>query len=245
MESLDSVLSRLADRYGMAQSAKPETEAAPQPTTNPTRSWTRDDFLEMTASRSERWRAHHIGLDESSIKAGRLARTVEGFVKRALANDTSKGRWLVLVGPTGCGKSHASRRSVEAFTVYGVDALTSGQWRGNKVPGAVFVDWSRTVSAKTVDEWEDRMSEILRSQFVVLDDIGTEPDPFKSGEPTERLRQLLNQLESRWLIISTNVPKADWQGRWDHRVASRLSAGLALNLEGAEDYRLRKSRVAV
>jgi len=58
--------------------------------------------------------------------------------------------------------------------------------------------------------------------LLLLDDVGAEVDRYKSGEPTERLRALLDARAGHFTVISTNLPPAMWSIRYDARVEDRM-----------------------
>jgi hypothetical protein len=45
--------------------------------------------------------------------------------------------------------------------------------------------------------------------------------------------------KTKWLLVTTNVPKAKFPTVFDGRVASRLEFAVVLDLAGALDYRAR------
>jgi DNA replication protein DnaC len=89
---------------------------------------------------------------------------------------------------------------------------------------------------------ETYLDDLGRCQLIVLDDLGAETDRFRSGTPAARLRRLLEQSQNKWLIATTNTPKAEWPNVFDNRVASRLSAARVITTTGIPDYRPNLSR---
>lgn len=66
------------------------------------------------------------------------------------------------------------------------------------------------------------MHDVCDASLVIVDDLGTETDQFRSGAPTQRLCELLNACERKHLWATTNVPPAGWAAKWDQRVEDRL-----------------------
>ena len=73
--------------------------------------------------------------------------------------------------------------------------------------------------------------------MVFLDDVGSETDKFKTGEPAERFRIVLEICEKRFLLVSMNVSPTLWTSAWDSRVNSRLQRAVCLDLTNAPDFR--------
>lgn len=64
------------------------------------------------------------------------------------------------------------------------------------------------------------VDDLMRDDFVVIDDIGAEHDPSRNA--TDKLCQILSRRESKWTLITTNLGPDEWGNRWDERVADRL-----------------------
>lgn len=174
---------------------------------------------------------------DEAVPAGRkLARFVESWTKAAARNKRDRGTWLAISGPNGVGKSHVLRRCHRFLANHAVDLWDAGLWP--QVPNAVFAVWSRIVDLPR-DEWNDWLYDLRRASFICLDDVGSEVDRYRSGEPVERLRVALEVCESKWLLLTTNATPAQWKAVWDARVASRLSRAATLDLTGSADYRPR------
>ena len=100
-----------------------------------------------------------------------------------------------------------------------------------------YADWPKLVEITDDAEYEDAARDLREADVVLLDDVGAETDRFKSGAPTSRLRRILSDLENRWVLITTNLMPDQFLGRWDARVASRLSAARVFNAPNTPDYR--------
>jgi len=173
-------------------------------------------------------------MDETTPSARKLARFVEAFVKAAARNKRDNGTWLVISGPTGVGKSHVTRKANRFLANHAVDLWAEGLWPAP--PSAIGYTWSRVVELPK-DEWDDWLYDLRRAAFVTLDDIGSEVDRFRSGEPMERLRVTLEACERKWLLLTTNATPAQWSTAFDARVRSRLERAATLDLTGCADYR--------
>lgn len=172
--------------------------------------------------------------EEASPGAKRIARFAEGWIKAAANNDpAAKSRWLVLAGATGIGKTHALRRAYAFLRNHSGDLWPRPY---PTPPGVVCYTWSRIVGLGPLS-WDDIEVEAHRARMVLIDDMGTEVDRFRTGEPAERLRCLLDVCVGKWLLVTTNVPKARFADVFDVRVQSRLERAVVLDLVGVPDYR--------
>jgi len=97
-------------------------------------------------------------------------------------------------------------------------------------------DWKR------VEEEIHGIGQVRGLDLLVLDDLGAETDRYRSGVPTARLQRVLELMEHRWLLITTNVPKDKWRERWDQRICSRLEASAYISLFHVPDYRPKLNR---
>ena len=175
-----------------------------------------------------------LAMDESTPGAKRIARYAEGWIKAAANNDpASKSRWLVLSGATGVGKTHALRAAARFLRNHSGDLWPRPY---PTPPGVVSYVWSRIVDLGELS-WDDIEVEAQRARMVLIDDMGTETDRFRTGEPADRLRRLLDLCVGKWLFVTTNVPKAKFADVFDVRVQSRMERAVVLDLVGVPDYR--------
>jgi chromosomal replication initiation ATPase DnaA len=175
-------------------------------------------------------------MDETTPQARKIARWTEAWLKAAGADRRTGTTWLVVSGPTGIGKSHAMRKAFRFLVNHNVDLWAAGFWKSP--PSPMLMTWSRVVDLPRED-WEDWVYDLRRSAFVFLDDIGSEVDRFRSGEPAERLRVALDICEKKWLMVTTNATPTNWATVFDARVRSRLERAASLDLTGASDFRVK------
>lgn len=187
-----------------------------------------------------RFRSRVFDLDESHPKVLTMARWSEAFLKAAARNDRGNGTALALHGPVGTGKTHVCRKVANALNSWAPLLWESGFWPGHRVPFCKFSTWSVVIEMEKYgfDDWLDEAKE---SSWIVLNDVGSEVDKWKSGEPVERLRRVLDLARTKWMLVSTNVPKAKWPHVFDARVADRLMAFKALDLAGVPSRRAKAS----
>jgi DNA replication protein DnaC len=182
------------------------------------------------------WRARFIRLDESHHpKVAKLARWAEWFIRRGSHNLREKGHGLVVVGPPGTGKSHAAKRILRWFQAYSVDLWFSRKW--THPPKSVFVDWAALCEKDKEEAFDEALYQIAEADVVILDDVGSESDKFKSGAGVSRLRRVLSLCEHKWLYVNANIPNERWDTSLDARVSDRLTALHYLDMSGAPSYR--------
>jgi len=185
---------------------------------------------------SAEFRAKVIGLDESDPLPRRLSKSAEAWIKAAATNRRDNGTWMVVCGPTGVGKSHALRASRDFMVNHAVD-LYGEFW--TCPPSVIHCAWSRIIDLDD-EEWDNWLYDLRRSHVVILDDVGSEVDRFKSGAPAERLRITFETCERKFLLISTNLRPDRWVEAFDERVKSRMMRAVTLDMTGATDWRPRK-----
>lgn len=165
----------------------------------------------------------------------RLADMASGFCGRWFRNDT-RGRLAISIGPTGCGKTHVARRIAAWARLLAYDRW-SQEKRGSELPRIEYAQAS-ILSPDTCksDSFNDRLADIATASMVIIDDIGTETDQFKTMIPAQRLCSILNRCEWTFLWLTTNKEPSSWEKQWDKRVEDRLLAGTVLEMS-APSYR--------
>jgi DNA replication protein DnaC len=130
-------------------------------------------------------------------------------------NDRSSPR-LVLIGDAGCGKTTLAEGAARVAMAHGVEAWDlSGAWK--HPPTSTFHRWS-----EVLDSRGDVLEDVCSADLAVVDDIGAEVDEFRGGKLTEKLAGLLERRRDKFSVFTTNIPRAQWEHRWDKRVSSRL-----------------------
>jgi len=185
----------------------------------------------------QEFRAKVIRLNESTLGASRLGKFTEAWIKASAQDKRDKGTWMVLAGPPGAGKTHSLKAAYKFLANHAIDLWHEGYWKNP--PNILWATWSRVV-ALDKDEWEDWLYDLRRSSIIILDDVGSEVDKYKTGEPAERLRVVLDIAEHRWMLISTNVMPKQWETAFDRRVHSRLQPAVVLDMTGFNDFRATK-----
>lgn len=137
-----------------------------------------------------------------------------------------RSHWQIVVGPPGCGKTHVLRK-IGHWVRAASQSAWEGEWRGKSLPSAIEIDWLTIASPEKCDDrsFEDIIRDVDESSLVLLDDIGTETDQYRTGVPVQRLCHLLNRCEQKWMWINTNISPSHWSSKWDNRVEDRLLGG--------------------
>ena len=157
-------------------------------------------------------------------------------MQRIIRDLRDKGTWLVVSGQTGCGKSHVARAVAKFWDHHKIDAWSRGWVPGVHLPNAEFIIWPLAVECGR-DEWREWLTGIRTARVAIFDDVGSESDRFKSGEPAERLREALEACERKWVLITTNVRPEKWATKFDQRVADRLNAAHHVPMWDVPSYR--------
>lgn len=194
------------------------------------------DISGLSLEKDPAWRERILRIDETyHPKVAKLALWAEWFSKFGAANDRTKGQQIVIAGTPGSGKTHALKRVKRWFESHKIDMYVTGHWSSPPTP--LFIDWGRLMEQREDWPWEDALAESAAAGVVLIDDVGSEVDKFKSGQNTSRLRQMLSACEKKWLLLTTNVTREDWTKVYDERVADRLSAAHYLDMTGVPSYR--------
>lgn len=156
-----------------------------------------------------------------------MASEVERWCWRVREHEKN-AKLICLAGIFGCGKTDVLRgaaRYVNAIYMQGFP----GKW-----PHPIstsFVRWApfvREVSNDNREHFED----VVKSDVIFVDDIGSEDDPFKSGAPTRILGDFLDSTENKYVFITTNIAPDGWRTRWDGRIEDRLLRRNAVIVNG-------------
>lgn len=144
------------------------------------------------------------------------------------------GRLLVIYGGNGTGKTHTAKQARRWFAA--VQSGVAPVVRDGAVTtrSYLYANWPETVDGFKRDQWAI-VDRLMTEHLVILDDIGAEHDPSKLG--AEKLYLILNRRERRYTVITTNIPPAEWEARFERRIASRLFRNAVhVDLSDVPDY---------
>lgn len=147
------------------------------------------------------------------------ANAIEIWKTQFAHRDKSAKRHLMIAGQVGTGKSHMADRMHFWSRRIAIFAWEKHWWP--HPPQIEIAEWAK-VTFLPFDEWKKWIDGLHNTDILFLEDVGAEVDRFKSGEPTERFREVLNDFKDKWLFITTNVMPEQWVTRWDERVQDRL-----------------------
>lgn len=136
----------------------------------------------------------------------------------------SRGNFLVLVGPTGTGKTHLAMAIAWEWFEDGFNVLFT------RVDD--LIDWLRQGIADGT--YHKRLESVRRRQLLVLDDLGTEQAKDWAGERLDRIVdwRYINRLP---LVVTTNAFSEDLADRVASRLADK-SCSVAITID-APDFR--------
>ncbi len=172
---------------------------------------------------------HHPKVQEMAIAA-------EWYVRALSVKDLSRGRGIVFSGAPGCGKTKAARGIYKFARSFGADIIEShkiSHW------ATLWIDWPNVAESDDEDDFKDARQQLEQATFVVLDDVGSETDRFKTGLPTSRFRRVLSIIEQAkiWTVITSNLDKTKLLERYDARNSDRIDAFQWMEMGSVPSYR--------
>jgi DNA replication protein DnaC len=151
----------------------------------------------------------------SSVIPRRRMGEVLRFCRRYAENFSGDAQSLLLTGQTGLGKTHISLAIAHAVTEKGYGVLySSAQQLMDRLESERF-------SRAPESDYRDNLQIVLSCDLLILDDLGTE---FATSFTASTLYNIINtrMIESRPVIVSTNLDPAEIEGKYGQRMASRL-----------------------
>jgi hypothetical protein len=176
----------------------------------------RQEKASMPSDLRTDWQRRNLRLVVTHPKVQEAADACEKLAKK-IVNKDALIPLLVLWGNNGCGKSHFGKRFSEwiranSFAMY-------EQFGHDHPVASMSASWPEVADAFKEGEY-GIVRDLCESDFVFIDDIGAEHDPSKNA--ADKLCQILSRRENKWSIVTTNIQPAEWEARWDARIADRL-----------------------
>lgn len=219
----------------------PLSNTTPQPLSNCNKS-----SCESNLSKKLRtgWQQVRLGFDAGVPGAQEMADAVETWCMN-FARCGAAGRVIILSGPFGCGKTR-SLKSAKRYVRDRRMEVWPQAWQTANPPQYHGVNWADFIRELTERENPEAREDMMTSDVVFWDDIGSEEDRFRSGSPTRILGDCLGWVhdQNKFAFITTNIAPAGWQERWDGRVEDRLLRSRAIVVDlwrhQAESYAVWK-----
>ena len=165
-----------------------------------------------------------------------MADAAQAFCGRWVSNENTPSL-LVLVGDSGCGKTHVAKAIYWFCNSASSLAFKGGKWGHEKKPDTKYVAWPATVAAMK-QKFDGGFEDALAASLSVLDDVGAENDPWAEGK--DKLCQILSRREKMFTVLTTNAAPDSWAQRFDTRIADRLMRNsVIVDLAGVQSYALQ------
>lgn len=160
-----------------------------------------------------------------------MADAGEEFAKAFYKKTRTKN--LVLVGNSGCGKTHTAKRLYRWAIAHAFLAFDCQNWRDG-IPSVSFVSWAEVTEGYYAGQFEIT-GEIIAADLLFIDDLGAERDPKILA--TDKLCQVLSRREKKFTVVTTNIQPDRWVIKWDERIGDRLLRNTrVVDLSSAPSY---------
>ena len=186
------------------------------------------------------WQRKWLALDAHHPKLQDMANAIERLAASWFCNDKTDRHLLVLVGRTGCGKTHCVRRLANWAQSASATAWDKHFWENP--PSVRYTAWTEICDSYNRDPKQDIVGHLNQNMLLVLDDVGAEVDKYKTGEMNLKLQMLMDRRSKLWTVITTNVLPSQWSTRWDERIADRfLRDSIVCDISDVESYSTLKA----
>lgn len=180
------------------------------------------------------WQQKFLALDVYHPAIQTMADAAEEFAGGWFRAKPDAKRLLVLMGDTGCGKTHTAGALLRWSRQLSPLAWERGHWA--TVPSSTFYRWPE-ITDRFKEGQYGVMNDLFDTTLIALDDIGAEHDPSRNA--AEKLCQVLSRRHRLWTVVTTNIAPDDWPARFDRRIADRLMRNSrVVDLFSVESYAL-------
>ncbi len=161
-------------------------------------------------------------MDATAKGVQQMVDACERWCRNVAANGDGR-RNIIVTGPFGCGKTHVLNASARYLRDVRQSVWPAPLPWGHP-PSVARVEWATLVREVTENDNREFADDVKSADVVLLDDVGSEEDRFKSGAPVRILGDLLGTLHDkrRFVFITMNIGPDGWRARWDGRVEDRL-----------------------
>ena len=160
-------------------------------------------------------------------------KAIVAIAKNYVRDFAKKQENLLLIGPTGTGKTHISTAIARALISEGYDVIYDSTQN-------IISDFEADRFRSGYGREEPKSDKYLECRLLIIDDLGTE---FINGFTVSTLYNLLNTRQNKGLatIISTNLSPDELARKYEDRIYSRIigSGSKVLPFEG-KDARVSK-----
>ena len=160
-------------------------------------------------------------------------KTVEAYCGRWFRNNQSESL-LMLCGEVRTGKTHLAKKIHRFAVASAFKAFEKGNWGIERMPSVDYIAWPELARQLSEKNWS-YMEDAYAASLLVLDDIGSENDPWKIC--ADVLCQILSRREKMFTVVTTNVMPGGWAEKFDVRICDRfLRNSVVVDLSGVRPY---------
>lgn len=230
-KAIGEILPKIAETLTLVNQS--QTTQKPQSSASECRQ--QKERLEMARFK---WSAKWLKMDHHHPQLHDLEEQVYSFVQDVY-HQRKSGRGLIIYGPNGCGKSHAARAIKAWFDTVrikiGPVAIQTDEGEDARLAECCYRMWPAVVKGFKQDQFLI-VDYLMNEYLTIIDDIGAEHDPSRFG--VEELYLILSRREFRYTVITTNIPPAEWESKFERRISSRLYRNMThIDLTEVPDYR--------
>jgi hypothetical protein len=204
------------------------------------------------------WQWLLVGNETAEEKAdlARMLDEAQKFVAGIVAGEDP--RWLVLLGPSGNGKTHLAERIANWIRRYGptmyernhrakIDPQKQDYLAGYVYAqeGRVLVKWGTLIEEARSRDFH-RYQRACKDYYKVIDDLGVNsmnPDGKATPFAIQTIAEVLDRRLRRWTVITSNFTRKQFADEFDVRISSRLMRGNNVIVESdVRDFAIRKEK---
>lgn len=198
----------------------------------------------------ERFNSEWLELSLYNTELLDLGQAALDWTGNVLRNVAAAPHLLVVCGPNGIGKTRVLRGCHRCLKAMRIGAWASGWWPLGPLQ-LRYADWNLWANLDWTRSDSDylQFEDLCDPSVLLLDDVGSEVDKFRSGLALANLSELLTRREGKWTAITTNFFPEKWvgteaaPGRFGKRVGDRLFRNSTIVcLRHTPSWSVRKAR---
>ena len=166
---------------------------------------------------SQSFESFDLGCYSYDPKVAEQMKMILAMAKNYVRDFAKKKENLLLIGPTGTGKTHISTAIASRLIHEGYDVIYDSTQN-------IIADFESDRFKSSYGREEIRSDKYLDCTLLIIDDLGTE---FSNQFTIATLYNLLNTRQNKGLatIISTNLSPDDLARKYEDRIYSRIIGG--------------------